>query len=154
MNMNKSDLIIITFIITGLWDIVLRWISYNYDRLPMIIKHYLPFIGHMAPYFDQHTLLAAALIAGFVGATTQTIILHIVKIPTGIVSTFYFLLISFIISALYGFIMKWSKLFPHLQIHYYDKLGLVRSLYHDGISGLIVQATLLIIIFIVNLFGF
>ena len=59
---------------------------------------------------------------------------------------FKFLTISFIISALYGFIMKWSNLFPYLQLYYYDKLGVIRSMYHDGISGLIVQITLLVLI--------
>ena len=39
--------------------------------------------------------------------------------------------------------MKWSKLFPHLEKHYYDKLGVVKGMYHDGISGLIVQVTIL-----------
>ena len=42
--------------------------------------------------------------------------------------------------------MKWSGLFPRLQEHYYDKLGVIRSMYHDGISGLIVQITILIIL--------
>ena len=41
--------------------------------------------------------------------------------------------------------MKGSKLFPHLDKHYYDKLGVTRSMYTDGVSGLIVQSTLLII---------
>ena len=43
--------------------------------------------------------------------------------------------------------MKGSKLFPHLDKHYYNKLGVVRSMYHDGISGLIVQLTILFILF-------
>ena len=51
---------------------------------------------------------------------------------------------------LYGFIMKWSGLFPHLQKYYYDKLGVVRSMYHDGISGLIVQFTLLFLVTVKN----
>ena len=50
-----------------------------------------------------------------------------------------FLLLSFIISALYGFLMKGSKLFPHLEDTYYKDLGTFRSMYHDGISGLIVS---------------
>ena len=58
----------------------------------------------------------------------------------------YYLVVSFIISALYGFIMKGSGVFPHLQKYYYDKLGVVRSMYHDGISGLIVQFTLLFLV--------
>ena len=54
-----------------------------------------------------------------------------------------FLVLSFIISALYGFIMKFSKLYPHLEETYYKDLGTVRSMYHDGISGIIVQLTIL-----------
>ena len=33
-----------------------------------------------------------------------------------------------------------------LTKYYYDKLGVVRSMYHDGISGLIVQFTLLFLV--------
>jgi hypothetical protein len=45
--------------------------------------------------------------------------------------------------------MKLSGLFPILEATYYKNLeangGVVRSMYHDGISGLIVQCTLLVI---------
>ena len=62
-----------------------------------------------------------------------------------------FMVLSFIISALYGFVMKWSKLFPHLVTHYYDKLGVARSMYTDGVSGLVVQTTLLVIYHLFNI---
>ena len=39
--------------------------------------------------------------------------------------------------------MKGSKLFPHLDKTYYKELGTVRSMYHDGISGIIVQLTII-----------
>ena len=147
--MNNSQIIILTFVITALWDVVLRFMSLNFEKIPNIIQTTMPFIGDLKPYFKIHTLLAAALIAGFVGATTQPIILAITPFPKNLNNITYllkFLLVSFIISALYGFIMKWSGLFPHLQKYYYDKLGLIRSMYHDGISGLIVQITLLFLI--------
>ena len=57
-----------------------------------------------------------------------------------------FLILTFIISALYGFIMKWSKLFPYLEKYYYDNLGIVGGMYHDGVSGVIVQTTLLLLL--------
>ena len=57
-----------------------------------------------------------------------------------------FLLVSFIISGLFGIIMKATKLFPHLDEYYYKPLGLIRSMYHDGISGLIVQLTIFMIL--------
>jgi len=131
-----------------LWDVILRVLSFNYDKLPILIQTSLPFIKGIQPYFKKHTILAAALIAGFVGATTQSIILNIMPFPknTNMPYLVKFLTVSFVISALYRFLITWSKLFPYLQMYYYDKLGVVRSMYHDGISGLIVQLTLLIII--------
>ena len=39
----------------------------------------MPFINDLKPYFETHTLLAAALIGGFVGATTQPIILLLIN---------------------------------------------------------------------------
>tara|TARA_B110000285_G_scaffold231990_1_gene302007 strand:- start:8005 stop:8466 length:462 start_codon:yes stop_codon:yes gene_type:complete len=144
--MDYKLLIISTFIVTALWDVVLRVMSLNYEKLPTYFQ--MDFVEYLIPYFKHHTVLAAALIAGFVGATTQPIILSIMSFPTNIFDFAYiskFLILSFIISALYGFIMKWSKLFPYLEKHYYDKLGVVRSMYTDGVSGLVVQSTLLII---------
>lgn len=153
--MNYYKLIILTFTVTALWDVCLRFMSLNHNKLPKIINTMMPFIKDLKPYFQKHTLLAAALIAGFVGATTQPIILKITPFPKNIKNishVFLFLLVSFIISALYGFIMKWSRLFPRLHEHYYDKLGVIRSMYHDGISGLIVQITLLILLNIQKIF--
>ena len=139
-------LIILTFVVTALWDVALRFMSLNYDKLPKYFQ--MDFVENLIPYFKHHTLLAAALIAGFVGATTQPIILSLMSFPKNsfdIVYVLKFMIITFIISALYGFVMKGSKLFPHLEKHYYDKLGVARSMYTDGVSGLIVQATLLVI---------
>ena len=153
--MNNSDLYILTFIITGLWDVVLRFMSLNFDSLPNIIKNILPFIKYLQRYFFKHTLLAAALIAAFVGATTQVIIIYLLSFPKINSSYFYvlkFMLLSFIVSALYGFIMKFSKLFPILEETYYKKLeengGVIRSMYHDGISGLIVQFSILFLVYL------
>lgn len=139
-------LIILTFVVTALWDVALRFMSLNYDKLPKYFQ--MDFVEDLIPYFKHHTLLAAALIAGFVGATTQPIILSLMSFPKNIfdiVNVLKFMIITFIISALYGFVMKGSKLFPHLERHYYDKLGVARSMYTDGVSGLIVQSTLLVI---------
>ena len=147
--MEKSKLIIITFIVTALWDVLLRIISLNQEKIKNKIQ--IPeFIKYLKPYFEHHTLLSAALIAGFVGATTQPIIIYLMSFPSkksNLMYIFKFMVLSFIISALYGFIMKATKLFPYLDEHYYDKLGTIRSMYHDGISGLIVQFTILVLIY-------
>lgn len=139
-----SDLIIITFVVTALWDIVLRKMSENFESLPLTIQKSMPFMKDLKPYFQQHTLLAAALIAGFVGALTQPIILQFTSLQDK--NILKILIITFTVSALYGFIMKASKLFPYLEEHYYNKLGVVRSMYHDGISGVIVQITIIILL--------
>ena len=156
-NISNSQLYILSFVVTGLWDVVLRQMTENWEALPETIKKVLPFIEYLKPYFKKHTLLAAALIAGFVGGTTQPIIVNIMKFPKNLNNIKYvmlFLLLSFVVSALYGFIMKFSKLFPILEETYYKRLeedhGLLRSMYHDGISGLIVQLTIFMILLMVK----
>lgn len=144
---NIYRIIIFTFIITALWDVILRTLSL-YNPIPSV-NDFFPFIQYLQPYFMKHTLLAAALIAGFVGATSQAIILYFMSFPNRNSSIKYilqFMLWTFITSSLYGFIMKASKLFPYLEKYYYKPLGLFKSLYHDGTSGLIVQITLLILL--------
>jgi len=145
MTYTNCNLIINTFIITALWDIVLRKFSKNYYYLPNILKNNFKFIEYLIPYFEKLNLLDAALIAGFVGAISQYIILMFIKFPQNFSSSFYFLCISFIVSALFGFVMKFSKLFPDLDETYYKNLGHIRGMYHDGTSGLIVQITLIIL---------
>lgn len=140
---------ILTFLITALWDVVLRIMAENYEKLPIFLQ--FDFVRYLQPYFKVHTVLAAALIAGFVGATTQFIILHTHKLPTTMTSYITFLMISFIISALYGFIIKLSNLFPHLVNTYYKNLGTYRSMYLDGVSGIIVQITLLTILWVYSI---
>ena len=110
---NTYRLIILTFIFTSLWDVMLRTLSL-YQPIPSI-NNYMKFINMLKPYFEKHTLLAAALIAGFVGSTTQTIILYFMRFPSNNISITYiiiFMIWTFTVSALYGFIMKASNLFP------------------------------------------
>jgi hypothetical protein len=151
--MDTSKLIILTFVVTALWDVVLRFLSLNVDSLPESYEKSTPFIRYLKPYFEQHTLLAAALIAGFVGATTQPIILMITPFPKNLSDlkyVFMFLGLSFVVSALYGFVMKWSGLFPYLERYYYNQLGVLNSMYYDGVSGLVVQVTLLLLLAVNN----
>ncbi len=147
--MRNCYIYIFTFFITALWDVVLRIMAENYDKLPPLLQ--FDFVRYLQPYFKVHTVLAAVLIAGFIGATTQVIILNTHKLPTKMTAYMTFLITSFIISALYGFIIKLSNLFPHLVDTYYKKLGTYRSMYLDGISGIIVQTTLLSILHIHSL---
>ena len=150
--MNLCSLYIATFCVTALWDVVLNYMTRISERLPPSIKDAFPFISYLVPYFKKHTILAAALIAGFIGATTQMIITQLMRfplLPTSPATLVVFLVVSFAISALYGFLMKLSGLFPILEATYYKRLeadgGVIRSMYHDGVSGLIVQCTLLVL---------
>ena len=142
----QSELLLQTFIITALWDVVLRIMSENYNTLPKFLQ--MDFVRYLIPYFKQHTVLSAALIAGFAGSITQYFIIKIVPFPNNIINIntiIKFLFVSFVVSGLFGFPMKLSKLFPHLERTYYDKLGPINGIIHDGVSGIIVQMTLIIL---------
>ena len=147
--MSIDRLLILTFIITALYDVLLRYMSLNYNKLPAFFK-WFDFIKYLTPYFKKHTMLSAALLAGFIGFGAQLIILTIIPYPNvkkiNLHNIITFFVITFIVSALYGLPMKASKLFPILDETYYKGLGTFRGLYHDGISGLIVQFTLLILL--------
>lgn len=127
------NIYILTFIITALFDVLLRYISLN-----KLLD--ADFVRYLEPYFRQHTLLSAALIAGFVGATAQYVILQAMPLQL----TASFLAITFVISALYGFLMKATGLFPRLDATYYRGLGPCQGALHDGVSGLIVQIVVLL----------
>ena len=148
IDMDNCNIYILTFVITALWDVVLRKMSEKYNSLPSLFR--ADFMRYLQPYFKGQTLLGAALIAGFVGATTQVIILNLHKLPTTPQSFVTFMITTFIVSALYGFVMKFSGLFPDLVDTYYKNLGVARSMYTDGVSGLIAQFTLLAVLYLRN----
>jgi hypothetical protein len=144
---NKEFIIIITFIVTAVYDIILNVMS----RYPQYFKFMSPFLISLQPYFKYHTWFGAAVIAGTVGALCQSIILYLRSFPTcarNVEDVSLFLIITFVISALFGVLMKTSRLFPILQktmYRYLDggKYGIIPSLITDGLSGVIVNATLL-----------
>ena len=52
--MNNSNLIILTFVITALWDVSLRYVALNFDKVPGIIQTVMPFIGDLnGDYIDD-----------------------------------------------------------------------------------------------------
>ena len=120
--MSIDRLLILTFIITALYDVLLRYMSLNYNKLPAFFK-WFDFIKYLTPYFKKHTMLSAALIAGFIGFGAQLIILTIMSYPNvkklNLYNIISFFVLTFIVSALYGLPMKASKLFPILDNTYY-----------------------------------
>jgi uncharacterized membrane protein YeaQ/YmgE (transglycosylase-associated protein family) len=125
--------IVLSFIITGIFDILLNITP--------------PPIGAviLREYFDNHTLLSAALIAGFVGAIT---FLLIYKIYSGVPKlSIYNMFIIFCISSLIGIPMRLSGLFPKLDKYYYQKIPRVQSFLADGLSGVMVASVYYFMIF-------
>jgi H+/gluconate symporter-like permease len=143
--MNTCNILLLTAGITGAYDILVRYLSLyrvlNYDWLIAL-----------RPYFKQHTMLSAALIAAFVGFISQLIITSIHPFPTKNVGIISYILVTILVSATIGIIMDVSGLFPHLSNTYYKDLGRTRSMITDTYSGLIVQFTLLVIVRVYNIY--
>ena len=51
--MDNYKLIILTFVVTGLWDVVLRFMSLHFEKIPKIIQTTMPFIKDLKPYFKH-----------------------------------------------------------------------------------------------------
>lgn len=130
--------IILIFVITGLWDVLLRFFSLR--KIKLLGIEDWKWVSTLKPYFEHHTLLSAALIAGFVGAITYIVLLSF-NINTNRYNNIEYSLLVFIISALIGIPMRYSGLFPILKKYYYDKLPIV-TFFSDGLSGIVVMITL------------
>lgn len=114
---------VLVFVITAIFDIAL-------NLLPPPVGATL-----LRDYFSKHTVLSAALIAGFIGAFTLPVIAVFTNIKK---PSLHGIVIIFIISAVIGFPMQRSGIFPHLNVYYYDKLPRYQSFLADGLSGLMV----------------
>lgn len=119
----SAESLVAVFTITALFDVAL-------NVLPPPIGGVL-----LRPYFVRHTVLAAALIAGFAGAIT---LIPIAAITDTEQPTLIATLVVFAISAGIGFPMQWSRLFPHLDTFYYGIMPRYQSFLADGLSGLMV----------------
>lgn len=86
-------------------------------------------------YFDKHTKLSAALIAGFTGVCTFAFIGRIVEVGTPSLNV---IVTVGVVSALVGIPMQLSGLFPNLNKYYYDRVSPLQSLLADGLSGIMV----------------
>lgn len=128
--------IILTFVVTALWDLVLRAMSQRKLAFAGIEK--MKWVRVLEPFFEKHTILASALIAGFAGASTAAIVLKTTMTRHQPLYLVYILLIS----GLFGVPMRYVGLFPHLKTHYYDELGILYSTLTDIFSGFVVAVTL------------
>lgn len=138
-NNNLFREVIIVFIITALWDVILRMVSEGKIYLFGIEK--MKWITVLEDYFEEHTVLGAALIAGFVGAITHVLIILALDAFKLSGITLYSTMVLLFVSGIVGIPMRYSKLFPHLKVYYYDRLGFPYSFASDAFSGIVVGAS-------------
>jgi len=139
--------LILVFIITGFWDIILRAMAEG--KISFLGIENMKWVTTLRDYFNYHTVLGAALIAAFVGAIAYVLIIYTLD-TFNVNNKFLQLLIVFIISSLVGIPMRYSGLFPLLDKYYYKPLGFTYSFITDGISGVIVAITLFFIQLYIN----
>lgn len=125
------------FVITAIWDVVLRAFAERRVRFGGIEDW--DWVVALRPYFAQHTVLGAALIAGFVGAVAFVVMMSFWPdvFDQGVWTRLAWVAI---VSAAVGLPMRYSGLFPHLKAHYYDQLP-VKTIFTDALSGVIVAVS-------------
>ena len=139
--------LIIVFFITGFWDLVLRSMAEGDISFFGIEK--MKWVTTLRNYFQEHTVLGAALIAAFVGAIAYIIIIYTFD-TFNVTNVYSQLIIIFLISGLVGIPMRYSGLFPLLDKYYYKPLGFRYSFITDSMSGVVVAVTLFLIEKIIN----
>lgn len=122
--------LILTFVITAVWDVILR--LFSEQKLRFFGIHKWKWVVALRPYFERHTLLAAALLAGVVGAIAYACITLPPFYDT--LSPLVKLVWIIAVSGGLGIPMRYSGLFPHLKTYYYDHLGFLYSLMTDILS--------------------
>ena len=102
MNINKIFnrerilILILVFFITGFWDIILRGLSEA--KIKFFGIENMKWVTVLKKYFEKHTVLSAALIAGFVGAIAYIVTIFAISYLK-ISNVFLVLVITFIILA-------------------------------------------------------
>jgi hypothetical protein len=138
--MDLPTIIIITFVATAIYDAILRL---------LVQKGQFQGLG-LGEYYTDQTLLTVMLTAGIIGAVTQIPIYFIVKafpdFQYHMVKILLILLTTFIVSGLAGFVIKLTNLFPLLEETYYKTLGWKKAFLTDGLSGVIVNITLMMLL--------
>ena len=131
----------LAIIVTALWDVVLRLLAKK--TFTLIGIENISWVRALEPYFDEHTVLGAALLAGAAGAAAFVLIESVNHKMMGnrVVYTTW----VFIASAVVGVIMRYSQLFPKLNKYYYDMLPTSTTVAADGFSGLVVAGTIFLI---------
>ena len=133
---------ILIFLITGGWDIILRYMSEG--KINFFGIENMKWVRVLKDYFATLSVTHAAIVAGLVGLITYIILSSIFDYfnISGVIEQ---ILIVFLISGLVGIPMRYSGLFPDLYKYYYEPLGFTYSFITDAMSGVIVAITLFIV---------
>lgn len=134
---------VVAFVLTALWDLILRLISTEVIPVPVIRDW--AWVRVLRGYFELHTPLAAAMIAGACGAVAYALIALSWRmvVPRRLVtSELVYVAYAALVSGLIGLPMRYSGLFPHLVEHYYEPLGFLYSFCTDAFSGVVVLASM------------
>jgi len=133
----------LVFIITGLWDIVLRMMSEG--KISFLGIEKMKWVKTLKDYFEKHTVLSAALLAGFVGALCYILYIYTIDTFKLKLNNYHSLILTLFLSGIIGIPMRYSGLFPVLNEHYYKPLGFTYSFITDSLSGVIVAISLYLI---------
>lgn len=132
---------VVAFCVTAVWDVILRWFSEG--KLEFMGIENFSWVIALRPYFEHHTVLSAAAIAGVVGAGTSLIIAETVPEFMYESTPLYLVWVAFV-SAVVGIPMRHSGLFPYLKMYYYDPLP-ITTIFSDALSGVVVALTMMYI---------
>jgi hypothetical protein len=139
-NQKRLKTLILVFFITAVWDIVLRFMAEG--KIKFFGVEDMKWVVVLKEYFQEYSVLAAALLAGFVGAFTYYNLVYILEYlkPASLIQVG---IITFLVSGLVGIPMRTSGSFPVLKEYYYDRLGFNYSFITDAMSGVVVAITLI-----------
>ena len=140
----KLKLLILAFCVTGIWDVILRLMAEG--KISFMGIENMKWVTVLRDYFKKHTVLAAALLAAFVGAIAYIMQQYALEYINPKMDAKLSLVLLFFISAIVGLGMKYSGLYPVLYEHYYKPLGGPYSFIADGMSGVVVGATMGVIL--------
>ena len=136
--MNRSKLLILTFVVTAVLYAVLQFLLSSYKDLPKALQ--TDITKYLTEYFRNHCIFKSAAIAGLAGMIIQTIITSIIEFPRvwKVGPIFNFMLISFLVSGILGFILQAVKRYPRLN-RTHKKICPIKGVILNGAAAIIVQ---------------
>lgn len=137
--------IILSFVITAIYDVILRYMAEGKIQFLGIEK--MKWVTVLEEYFKSHTVLSAALLAGVVGSIAYIFSIYTLEYfkSIGYDSNVIGFITVFLVSGIVGLGMRFSSLYPKLDKYYYERLHPLYSFTADSMSGIIVMATLIVI---------